>query len=86
MPKSRSEARGYAAFLQNAGFFIRGDSQGLHPGLVCEAPSGHFDGNAGASGSVGERRGASGLARGSRAYGRPREMGCCQDSRHPVWS
>ena len=35
------EACGYAAFLQNAGFFCRGDSQGLHPGLVCDAPLGH---------------------------------------------
>ena len=33
--------RGYAAFLQNAGLFFRVDSQGLHPGLVCDAPSGH---------------------------------------------
>ena len=32
---------GYAAFLQNAGLFFRVDSQGLHPGLVCDAPSGH---------------------------------------------
>ena len=30
----------YAAFLQNAGLFFRGDSQGWHPGLLCEAPSG----------------------------------------------
>jgi hypothetical protein len=29
----------YAAFLQNADTFFRVDSQGLHPGLVCEAPS-----------------------------------------------
>ena len=36
-----SEARDYAAFLQNAGFFFREDSQGLHPGLVCDAPLGH---------------------------------------------
>ena len=32
-------ARDYAAFLQNAGFSFREDSQGLHPGLVCDAPS-----------------------------------------------
>jgi hypothetical protein len=32
---------GYAAFLQNAGLFFRVDSQGLHPGLVCDAHSGH---------------------------------------------
>jgi hypothetical protein len=35
------EACGYAAFLQNAGFFFRVGSQGLHPGLVCDAPLGH---------------------------------------------
>ena len=39
--KRRSEARGYAAFLQNAGLFFRVDSQGLHSGLVCDAPTGH---------------------------------------------
>ena len=43
--KRRSEARDYAAFLQNAGFFFRVDSQGLHPGLVCNAPTGHGIGN-----------------------------------------
>ena len=44
-------------------------------------------GLAGTSGLARGWRGAdAGLARGSRAYGRPREMGCCQDSRHPVWS
>jgi hypothetical protein len=37
----RSVRRTYAAFLQNAGFFFRVDSQGLHPGLVCVAPLGH---------------------------------------------
>ena len=42
---SISETRGYAAFLQNAGFFFRVDSQGLHPGLVCDAPLGHGIGN-----------------------------------------
>ena len=31
----------YAAFLQNAGLFFRVGSQGWHPGLVCDAPSGH---------------------------------------------
>ena len=31
----------YAAFLQNAGLFCRVGSQGWHPGLVCDAPSGH---------------------------------------------
>ena len=36
---------GYAAFLQNAGLFFRVDSQGLHPGLVCNAPLGHGIGN-----------------------------------------
>ena len=41
-----SETRDYAAFLQNAGLFFREDSQGLHPGLVCDAPSGHEIGNA----------------------------------------
>jgi hypothetical protein len=40
-----SEARGYAAFLQNAGLFFRGDSQGWHLGLVCDAPLGHGIGN-----------------------------------------
>ena len=35
----------YAAFLQNAGLFFREDSQGLHPGLVCDAPTGHGIGN-----------------------------------------
>ena len=45
MPKKRSETQGYAAFLQNAGFFFRADSQGLHPGLVCDAPLGHGIGN-----------------------------------------
>jgi hypothetical protein len=41
-----SETRDYAAaFLQNAGLFFREDSQGLHPGLVCDAPSGHWIGN-----------------------------------------
>jgi hypothetical protein len=39
--KKRSVRRTYAAFLQNAGFFFRVDSQGLHPGLVCDAPLGH---------------------------------------------
>ena len=38
---SRSETRDYAAFLQNACFFFRGAPQGLHPGLVCDAPLGH---------------------------------------------
>jgi hypothetical protein len=32
-----SEAPGYAAFLQNACFFFRVESQGWHPGLVCDA-------------------------------------------------
>ena len=31
----------YAAFLQNADLFFRVDSQGWHPGLVCDALSGH---------------------------------------------
>ena len=31
----------YAAFLQNAGLFFRAESQGWHPGLVCDAPSEH---------------------------------------------
>jgi hypothetical protein len=35
----------YAAFLQNACFFFRVYSQGLHPGLVCDAPTGHGIGN-----------------------------------------
>lgn len=34
-----SVTRVYAAFLQNAGLFCRVDSQGLHLGLVCDAPS-----------------------------------------------
>ena len=38
---------GYAAFLQNAGLFFREDSQGLHPGLVCDAHSGHGIANVG---------------------------------------
>jgi hypothetical protein len=38
-------ARGYAAFLQNAGLFFRADSQGWHPGLVCDAPSEQRIGN-----------------------------------------
>ena len=32
---------GYAAFLQNAELFCRVGSQGWHPGLVCDAHSGH---------------------------------------------
>jgi hypothetical protein len=39
--KRRFEARCYAAFLQNASLFCRVDSQGWHPGLVCDAPSAH---------------------------------------------
>ncbi len=39
------ESRGYAAFLQNADFFFGVYSQGLHPGLVYDAPSGHGIGN-----------------------------------------
>ena len=35
------EARGYAAFLQNAGIVVGVFSQGLHSGLVCDAHSGH---------------------------------------------
>ena len=35
------DTRAYAAFLQNAGLFFRVDSQGWHPGLVCDAPSAH---------------------------------------------
>ncbi len=31
----------YAAFLQNAGLFCLVNSQGSHPGLVSDAPSGH---------------------------------------------
>ena len=38
---SRFEARGYAAFLQNAGIVVGVFSQGLHSGLVCDAHSGH---------------------------------------------
>ena len=41
MAGSGFEFRGYAAFLQNAGFFIRVGSQSWHPGLVCDAPTGH---------------------------------------------
>ena len=44
----------YAAFLQNAGLFFRVHYQGWHPGLVCDAPSGHRIGNA-----VGEATGVS---------------------------
>ena len=35
----------YAAFLQNAGLFCLVNSQGWHPGLVCDAHSGHKIGN-----------------------------------------
>jgi hypothetical protein len=40
MGGGRSPRHGeYAAFLQNAGLFFRGYSQGWHPGLVCDALS-----------------------------------------------
>ncbi len=35
----------YAASLQDAGLFLWVFSQGLHPGLVCDAPLGHGIGN-----------------------------------------
>lgn len=37
----KSEARGYAACLQNVGLFLRVDSQVWHPGLVCDAATEH---------------------------------------------
>ena len=47
----------YAAFLQNAGFLCGGDSQGLHPGLVCDAPSGHGIGHVVGGSGIGNTMG-----------------------------
>ena len=40
-----SETRRLCGVPSERGFVFRGNSQGFHPGLVCDAPLGHSDGN-----------------------------------------